>query len=330
MIWGDAFPDGGRPQVRRALAGADAHECMYSWVYLTELLAVREMLGQGPQTGSPHERFEKLRAHSPDPNNQMSRELPDVFVPAARLMDESWEFVELGSTFFASIEKIVLAARLLDKPLDSGKLLFSGIEYSPYMHQAARSLHPGHDIRLVKEPHQWSRSRERVFHVSRFVGSYAFRSTEAFAAEVARADAFHIIDAFSIDSEFQSWDLGLPITFFDVEKLVSALPDHDIYLGSATAEYHWTLQRKAMVLRLFGIKRGLGTHDEPLYQPGVGARIDASLSDAQWRAFATQKRHFPIWGGPSVTTQLPRRLGIDLHFSDEELAEAVARARWLE
>jgi len=34
--------------------------------------------------------------------------------------------------------------------------------------------------------------------------------------------------------------------------------------------------------------------------------------------------------GPSVTTQLPRRLGIDLHFSDEELAEAVARARWLE
>lgn len=43
VVWGDAFPNGDKPQVRRALAGADAHECMYTWVYLNELVTVREM-----------------------------------------------------------------------------------------------------------------------------------------------------------------------------------------------------------------------------------------------------------------------------------------------
>jgi hypothetical protein len=45
LIWGDAFYSGAvPPQVRRVLTGADAHECMYSWVYLNELVTAREML----------------------------------------------------------------------------------------------------------------------------------------------------------------------------------------------------------------------------------------------------------------------------------------------
>jgi hypothetical protein len=328
LIWGDAFPDGGRPQVRRALAGADAHNCMYAWVYLTELIAVRALLAAPMPDGEPMARFRHLKSVAPDPHAQISDELPEVFLPVARLMNESSEFVELGPTLFGSIEKLDLAFRLLSKTVDARKILFSGIEYSSFMHQAGRSLHPGANIQLVKESHEWSRSRDLAVHVSRFVGSYAFRSTEVFAAELARCDAFHVIDVFSLTDEFQSWDLGLPITFFDVERLAAALPGHDVYLGRATPEYHWTLRRKAMSLRLFGVRKGLARHDEPLLERGLGQRVDGSLTADQWDAFAEQKKHFPIWGGPAPFDKSTLTPTMDLHFSEGELSQAERRTNW--
>ncbi len=292
-------------------------------------------------------------AKNNDPQFQIGEELPAVFLPAAAFLAATGdgEFIELGSTFFASIEKLDLCGRLLGTPIDRARHLFSGVEYSPFLKRTSLTLHPGDNIRLFTEPNEWQRSREHAFHVSRFVASYAFRSTEAFATELARCDSFHIIDAFSLGRDFHSWDLGLPITFFDLEALGRALPDFDLFVTKATPEYHYSGHLKAMVLRLFGIRRDVATkldywarfpdgfertfNAKPLVDAkSIAREIDNSLSPAQWDDFAEYKKHFPIWGGPPgySKAEIAKMLapsGMDLHFGDEALADAVRRANWL-
>lgn len=337
LIWGDVFPGGGRPQVRRVLAGSDAHEGMYTWVYLSELLAVRDLLAAKiPAGATPIERFEALRAIVPDPQWQISEELPSVFLPITELLVKAGggEFVEVGSTMFASIEKVELCAKLLGESLPP--ILYSGIEYSPFLRRAALSLHPGANIRLVVEPEEWTRSRDLAVHVSRFVGSYAFRSTERFASELARCDAFHIIDVFDLEREFHSWDLGLPITFFDIQALAKALPDFDLFVTKVTPEFHYAGRRKSMVLRLLGAKKGMlaASQGKPLDATSLGREVSQSLSNDQWEAFAEYKKHFPVWGGPTGMTkkeviQHVRSTGIDLHFDDRAASAIVRAAKWL-
>ncbi|MDB5488401.1 MAG: hypothetical protein JWQ58_2116, partial [Reyranella sp.] len=337
LVWGDVFPNGGRPQVRRALAGSDAHEGMYTWVYFNELLTVRDMLAATMPTGATAmERFEALRAVVPDPQRQITEELPGVFLPVAELLMKAGggEFVEIGSTMFASIEKLQLCARLIGQPLP--QVLYSGIEYSPFLRRAALSLHPSENIKLVVEPHEWQRSEGLSVHVSRFVGSYAFRSTETFAAELARCDAFHIIDVFDTEREFHSWDLGLPITFFDVKKLKAALPGFEIYVTKATPEYHYAGRRKAMVLRLLGAKPGLvdPARYTPLNADTIGKQINNSLTAEEWEAFADYKKHFPVWGGPTGMTkrevaEFVRPTNFDLHFDDAQASAIVRNTPWL-
>lgn len=366
VVWGDAFPSGDRPQVRRALAGADAHECMYTWVYLNELVTVREMADaaarqqyQPPMSAAEvHERFQALRSATTDPQHQISNELPDVFLPAAAFLAaagaDKAEFCELGSTFFASIEKLDLCGRILGTPLDRTKLLFSGIEYSPFLKRSSIYFHPHDPLRLVTEPAEWQRSRDNVFHVARFVGSYAFRSTAGFAAEIARCDAFHIIDAFNLgEGDFHSWDLGLPITFMSLPLMVDQLADagFDLFLTKVTPEFHAAGRQKAMVVRLFGIKRDVATRigyfgrfapfggfasmfsARPLKR-GDGAavmgEVDRSLSAEQWEAFAEYKKFFPIWAGPPGYSKeevaklvSSGDLGMNLRFDDGQPAAAV-------
>jgi hypothetical protein len=352
LVWGDAFPGGGRPQVRRALAGSDAHECMYSWVYLNELVSVKEIAVPAdlPRATSSDELWSRFEAA--DAQSRISEELPGVFLPAAAFLAAAGdgEFVELGSTFFASIEKLELCGRLLGTPIDRGRVLFSGIEYSPFLGRAARQLHPGDSIQLVVEAQEWKRSREYAFHVSRFVGSYAFRSSETFASMLGRCDAFHFIDVFSLGRDFHSWDLGLPITFFDLEAMIRGLSDFDLYVTRATPEYHYAGRLKAMVLRLFGIKRDTATklgywdrfpsgfertfNARRIADAAIATEIDGSLSSEQWQAFAEYKKHFPIWSGPppglsmAAVRDLVAPVDIDLHFGDEAAAEAVRRVKW--
>lgn len=310
---------------------------MYTWVYLSELMAVRDLLAANlPPGATAMERFEALRAIVPDPQRQISEELASVFLPVTELLTKAGggEFVEVGSTMFASIEKLQLCARLLGQPLP--EVLYCGIEYSPFFRRAAVSLHPSENIKLVVEPHEWQRSKDLAIHVSRFVGSYAFQSTEKFAAELARCDAFHIIDVFDIQQEFHSWDLGLPITFFDVKRLKAALPGFEIYLTKATQEYHYAGRRKAMVLRLLGARPGLldPTQYAPLNADTIGKQIDDSLTADQWDAFAEYKKYFPVWGGPTgmtkrEVTEFVRPTGLDLHFDDAQASAIVRNTSWL-
>lgn len=369
VVWGDVFANGDVPQVRRALAGADAHECMYTWVYICELVAVTAMAGHAasepliPPTSATDvkERFQRLKNSTEDPQNQISSELLDVFLPVAVFIaaagPETVEYCELGSTFFVSIEKLEICSRILGLRLDREKMLFSGIEYSPFLTRASICFHPDDPIRIVKEPDQWHRSRENAFHISRFVGSYACRSTADFAKEIARCDAFHIIDAFNLGaSDFHSWDLGLPITFMNLPLMVDQLNDagFDVYVTKVDPEFHAAGRQKAMVVRLFGVKRDvaarLGYYERFQAIGGfaamTGARqlrrgegeaiiaeIDASLTSEQWEAFADYKAFFPIWSGPpgmsksEVAAMVSSAdLAMNLRFDDGAASAAVRQA----
>ncbi len=65
------------PQVRRALAGADAHECMYTWVYISELVTVRDMatmaareaFGPARSAAELTDRFDRLKSATNDAQN---------------------------------------------------------------------------------------------------------------------------------------------------------------------------------------------------------------------------------------------------------------------
>jgi hypothetical protein len=312
---------------------------MYTWVYVSELVAIQAMVEVArverylpPRSACEvRERFSCLKGRVDDPQHQISIELLDVFLPAAVFLaaagEDEAEYCELGSTFFVSIEKLEICSHLLGLPFDRAKMLFSGIEYSPFLTRVATKFHPNDPIRIVKEPALWKRSRPNAFHVSRFVGCYAFRSTEAFADEIARCDAFHIIDAFnSGDEDFHSWDLGLPITFLNLPSMVDRLihAGFDVFLTKADPEYHAAGRKRTMVVRLFGIKKeaaarldyyqrfdALGGFASMTDARGIDrgqgddvvSEINSSLTEDQWEAFAEYKRFFPIWGGPPGLTK---------------------------
>lgn len=369
LIWGDVFPSGDRPQVRRVLAGADAHECMYAWVYLNEQVSLREFadLSRGQRfepARSPDEirhRFASLKASANDPQSQIGADLLDIFLPAvvffAAAGEDRSEFCELGSTFYASIEKLDLCGSILGSPLDRAKLLFSGIEYSPFLRRSSLFFHPQDHIRLVADSAEWERSREHVFHMSRFVGSYAFRSTEDFSAAVSKSDAFHVTDVFNLQpTDFHSWDLGLPITFMNLPQLVDRLnaTGFEVFLTKADPEFHAAGACRAMVARLFGIRREVAEKLEYFerfaqfggleavvgsrrLRPGEGRSVlrdvETSLTTTQWNLLADYKRYFPIWGRAPIASKEELEalvsagdLGIDLRFDTGQAASVVRHA----
>jgi hypothetical protein len=369
LIWGDAFFSGDRPQVRRALAGADAHECMYTWVYLNEQVTLSEMVkvasahefDRPTSSAMLQERFQLLHGEVYDPQCQLSPDLLNIFVPVVAFIElageSNSEYCELGSTFFASIEKIDLCSRLIGRPIDRPAILFSGIEYSPFLRRSSTFFHPTDPIQLVTSAADWQRSRKTVFHVSRFVASYAFRTTSEFVSELTRSDAFHFIDVFNMGAnDFHSWDLGLPITFMSLPQLIDELCEagYDLYITKVDPEYHAAGKQKAIVGRIFGIRSQVAAdlryfdHFESFGGfasfmaarrvfkgdgPMVLREIDSSLSDAEWEALAEYKKFFPVWGLPSVKSKeevaklvSEEGLGLDLHFDAGQAAAIVRHA----
>jgi hypothetical protein len=340
---------------------------MYAWVYLNELLASQDLLNAASrehfdvpdQAATIRERFQALRSLTVDPQYQITEDLIERFIPSAMFLfaagSRDAEFCELGSTFFASIEKLDLCGRIVGSPLDRSKLQFAGIEYSPFLRRASTSFHPNDQIRLVSSPKDWQRSRLYAFHLSRFVGSYAFRDTMEMVAQIAQCDAFHLTDVFNLDSrDFHSWDLGLPITFMNLPALIDGLIERgfDLYLTGIDPEFHAAGNQKASVVRLFGIKKevdGLIQYFRRFDRMGgfasvTGSRriacgeglhllreVDAALTKDEWEAFAFYKRYFPIWGPPQGLTKgqvadlvSSKTFGVDLVFDD---GHAVAIAR---
>jgi len=111
LLWGDLIR-GGQPVLRRALAGPDAHECMYAWVYLTEYLALCR-LQDALAAGGPIPRdvffrwfdekaWELLDRAVIDPHFQLVKESLQLMACVTALAGASPQrpqIVELGSTF---------------------------------------------------------------------------------------------------------------------------------------------------------------------------------------------------------------------------------------
>jgi hypothetical protein len=339
---------------------------MYAWVYLNELLTTRDFLGVASvesydvpkEAETIRARFKALREAVVDPQHQISDDLIERFIPATMFLfiagAQNAEFCELGPTFFASIEKLDLCGQIIGSQLSRKELQFSGIEYSPFLRRASLQFHPNDQIQLVETTAQWRRSRPYAFHMSRFVGSYAFRATQDMIAEVNRYDAFHVTDVFNLaGSDFHSWDLGLPITFMNLPALVDGLSDagFDLYITGADPEFHAAGRQKAAVIRLFGIRKEVDCHfryfehfdrmggftsltaSRRIFRgDGLGllSEIDSRLTSEEWDAFAEYKKYFPIWGPSQSFTKkqiaelVSNNFEVDLLF-DTGQAVAVAR-----
>ena len=124
-IWGDVVLNGAAPKIRRVLTGTDAHECMYSWVYLNELVSLGEMANANISdiaTKDAYANFQLLKKQTSDPQFQIINEILDIFYPFAFLLSRldlsTTEFVELGSTFFSAIEKLKIATKCANVDVD--------------------------------------------------------------------------------------------------------------------------------------------------------------------------------------------------------------------
>jgi len=96
-------------------------------------------------------------------------------------------FEELGSTLFASIDKLAKAKQELGLELDLGTIDFRGIEVMPMMSWLAEQLHPGyrlhHRASVGTEPVGTRCEVSKCYQAS----SYAFRTSQELAQWVSRA-----------------------------------------------------------------------------------------------------------------------------------------------
>jgi hypothetical protein len=183
------------------------------------------------------------------------------------------------------------------------------------------------------------------------------------AEQLGKSDAFHLTDVFNLEeSDFHSWDLGLPITFMNLAELAGIMAggDFKLFLTGIDPEYHAAGRKKAAVARVFGIRKSVADriryfeHFDSLggFESTVGAKplsrdnarqilagVNSALSAEEWEAFAEYKKLFPIWGGPQNMTKdqvqnlvSSEGLGIDLTFDSLQAAaivkDTLAADRW--
>ena len=360
-VWGDVLLDGGPPVIRRVLTGTDAHECMYAWVYLNEMLTLREMVG----TGVPPDvdgldpadlvgRLNAWRRRTADPQFQITEDLVHAFAPlflAIEALDPAaTEFCELGSTFFAALEKLALVAALAGRRGIPDPLDVVGIERSPFMRRATRLFFPDRPIRFAEAADAWRKVRPYCVHTSRFVASYAMPDTEAWIRFLAPTDVFMATELMSWEGPaFEGWDLGLPVRFFDPHHLVDGLiaDGWRLFVSDIHPDHHAAAGRRCFVLRLFGVRDRVADAvmarigPFPALVGGLRPVLDAAgrsvlpdlvaglADEARWAEIARHKALYPIWGrAPDrVGPPPPDRVeGLDLRFEGPQIAGAVRDA----
>ena len=365
-IWGDVLLDGSPPAIRRVLAGQDAHECMYTWVYFSEILSLQEMQQGAIRNGSPgtggsdslFDRFKTIRSYSSDPQRQITDEVLRIFAPlaitVAALGETNTEFCELGSTMYASIDKLALAALALDLPLVSDNIRFTAVERSALMNRTAKLLHGDADLNIVTDLKQWRPTRPAPLLLSRFVASYTFQRQRDLIEWLSPCEALTITDVFELkDPAFHTWDLGLPMTFFGLNEIIDELINAgwQVYLTDLHPDYNASGKRKCAVARLYAIKEKaaarcnlaarLTDHPQiaPLFGDGPLSRGDGrrritamleNISEARWQEIVTYKEVFPIWGRvPENSTYIEQQCtakntaGLNLHFAGTHIEAVV-------
>jgi hypothetical protein len=339
LLWGDLV-EGGRPVLRRALAGFRAHECMYAWVYLTEYLAHKRLLEalDGMQPGERRELlggldgplWQRLDRSRLDPHFQLSRPAFEAVAYMACLAASRNEahpvFVELGSTFFTARTKFQIIDRLASERFPDWPRMrpqWIGIDNSPFMHDTTRALHPDPDIRLFDDYNAVSRPAGFAVFLSRFVASYAFRGATELADYLAdRFQAAVVEDAYSTTPRDEPvFNHGQPEVFFSIPALFGRLQDagFDLHVLAAYPDYpagsapchviRYVLARKGAMSERLGVwLAGLG-----LAAPGRAAspasllgELNARVTTEQWRRVRKAKEESPVWGPTPPAATEPR------------------------
>jgi hypothetical protein len=338
LLWGDLI-EGGRPVLRRPLAGFRAHECMYAWVYLTEHLAYRRLLELLPAMG-PEERGDLLRATDSDLWSRFDRSVVDphyqlstaAFVPVAHvacLAAGSGEarptFVELGSTFFTSKTKFEIVDKIARERFSEWPELqpkWIGIDNSRFMRDTTRVLHGPEAVELVDNYSTVVRTGRFAAFLSRFVPSYAFASSVEFADYLAeRFDAAVVEDAYSTtERDVSVFNHGQAEVFFSLPIFLGRLEqsDFDLHVLDAYPDFP-AESAPCHVIRYLVVRKGVFTDRTKQYLAGFGLnssatrasaatllqQLNASVTLRQWRAVKKAKRESPVWGPtPGLTEAL--------------------------
>ena len=328
LLWGDIVKDGA-PVLRRALAGTDAHDCMYAWVYLTDFLANRR-LAKALVAGRlkpdfrlsalDSELWGRLDRAEIDPHYQINSEsfrLVSTATAATHAMRSAPTIVELGSTFYASRVKHQVVEAFAGK---ATKPTWVGIDNSKLMQDTTDLLHDD----AVKVLNHTSLHRGGPGHVllSRFVASYVFTSAAEHVDFIAsNFDAAVIEDPYAtIDADISVENHGQPETFLSLPRVFSGLVKAGYRLHvldsypdcpTGSARCHVTkyvaVRKQAVDLALMaGVLDRLGYNLPASADPStVLATLNAAISEAYWAKVQAMKEISPVWGPTSPDAALP-------------------------
>ncbi len=326
LIWGD-IQKYVRPIVRRTLIGNSAHECMYAWVYLTDLLLLKKyneyLIDKNYQFKDLLDTLEHLsNDRRVDPNFQFSRESYIISMVISRYIsfcDESVEIVELGSTFFNLKNKIDLI--LLKTQKNRKQIIFIGIDNSDFMKDCTKVLHNDfiEKIKIIKNYNEYNKIEKNNIFTSRFVSSYAFKNTEEFI-KFLRHGNFELLifeEAFGIDGfDINTENHGQTITYFSLNKLIS-FANLDGYKLIILGIYpdNPALSGRCLVIRIMMIKEKLNFNLDSLINeirinfPSIKDEIIINnlidevkniTKNINWKIIDKYKLIEPVWGKSPV------------------------------
>lgn len=229
-MWGDIIHND-KPVTRRTLVGYRAHECMYSWVYLTDFLSVRRLKEQIElkeisfksiikdfDTGFwKNNSREKI-----DPHFQVKKDnfyIAYLISLLNELSENELSITEFGSTFFTLIDKLDLIS-------PNNNIKWEGIDNSDFVNETARYLHPTKNLKITKDWENY-KSTSNALLTSRFVCSYAIDNSNDFADFISKHFTVGVIeDAFSSNNKDQTtYNHGQKQTFYSLDNLFKKLND---------------------------------------------------------------------------------------------------------
>lgn len=328
LLWGD-MRHNKSPVLRRAVAGWRAHECMYSWVYLTDYIALQNLkqeMEENPKLCSSNF-FSSLKGniwntmdhHKVDPHSQINiyafEAVSVVASIAAHSGESSPRIVELGSTFFASIDKYEIIQKIAScsgLAWDVVKPSWLGIDNSSFSNKVAQKLHA--DIKNMEIVEDYQDIKKASFSIlySRFVASYVFKSSNQFVDYVDQYfDALVVEDAFSTtQDDIATYNHGQPETFFSFTKYTQDLhkKGFQVYVMHAYPDFpagthpcyvikHCAVKKNVPIekVREDLLKIGIDLELKPIDE-GYIASLNRKYTKTDWEIVKKSKRVSPVWG----------------------------------
>lgn len=336
LLWGD-MRHKGSPVLRRAVAGWRAHECMYSWVYLTDYIALQN-LHQELENNSQlcngdffpslsGTIWNTLDRNKIDPHSQINTYAFEAVSVVASIAAHSGElsprFVELGSTFFSSIDKfniIQKVASLSGLEWNGYTPSWLGIDNSSFSNKVAYQLHAHRqNIQIIEDYQDIKKSSFSVLY-SRFVASYVFKTHETLVEYISDYfNALVIEDAFSTtDDDIVTHNHGQPETFFSFTKYTSALnkKGFKVYVMNAYPDYP-AGTHPCYVIKHFAVKRDFPVEKmrEDLLKIGIcvditpidesfTSSLNKKYSQKDWNIVERSKKISPVWGETNLDKKM--------------------------